>query len=207
MASLAEELLFQIDRHRCDDGGFSQFGKVSRGTAYGCFLALGAYQELAGTDTAAGLMDGVPSRGGPCPPYILQCLQSLRTADGAYANEPAQACGMTSATAAACIVLRQMNQPTPSGVADWLLARREQGGFLASPAAPIPDLLSTATALHALAGMGVPTATMAESVSTFVTSLLCEDGGFRGNWLERNSDCEYTFYALLALGTVSLRPA
>ena len=38
----------------------------------------------------------------------------------------------------------------------WLLSRcRPEGGFFASPMAPLPDLLSTATALHALDAMRV----------------------------------------------------
>src|SRR3712207_7923886 len=39
-----------------------------------------------------------------------------------------------------------------ASLGDWLLARvHAQGGFTAAPQVPAPDLLSTATGLHALA--------------------------------------------------------
>ena len=53
--------------------------------------------------------------------------------------------------------------PVNQSAGDWLLARcHPEGGFLAAPGAPIPDLLSTATALHALAGLQVSFARVKE---------------------------------------------
>jgi hypothetical protein len=63
----------------------------------------------------------------------------------------------------------------------------------------MPDLLSTATALHALALLGVPFE-QRELCLDFVDTLWTRSGGFYGYWGDDGLDCEYTFYALLALG-------
>ena len=81
---------------------------------------------------------------------------------------------------------------------------QSRGGFLAVPEAPIPDLLSTATALHALAGMQVDFSGIKERCIDFVDSLWTNRGSFYGNWTDDMLDTEYTYYGLLALGHLSL---
>lgn len=89
--------------------------------------------------------------------------------------------------------------------AEWLLSRcRPEGGFFALPEAPMPDLLSTATALHALAGMQVPLENLKEPCLDFIDTLWTNRGGFYGHCADDVVDCEYTYYALLALGHLSL---
>ena len=75
---------------------------------------------------------------------------------------------------------------------------------MAAPNAPMPDLLSTATALHALAGMQVSCERVKESCLDFVDTLWTNEGAFHGHWGDDHLDCEYTFYGLLALGHLSL---
>ena len=89
---------------------------------------------------------------------------------------------------------------------DWLLASRwPQGGFRANHQAPMPDLLSTATALHALACVQrAPTAGQVEADLDFMDSLWTNQGAFHGHWAEDDVDVEYTYYGLLALGHLSL---
>ena len=88
---------------------------------------------------------------------------------------------------------------------DWLLAQTHpEGGFLAIPGAPIPDLLSTATALHALAGLQTSFERIKESCLDYIDSLWTNEGSFHGNWADDHLDCEYTCYGLLALGHLSL---
>ncbi len=72
------------------------------------------------------------------------------------------------------------------------------------PRAPMPDLLSTATALHALAGLQVPFDSVREACLDFVDSLWTNSGAFYGHWHDEFLDVEYTYYALLALGHLSL---
>jgi hypothetical protein len=87
----------------------------------------------------------------------------------------------------------------------WLLDRcHASGGFLATPAAPVPDLLSTATGLHALAALDAPLAGLYETCLDFVDSLWTNRGGFFGSWVDDTLDCEYTYYGLLALGHLTV---
>ena len=72
-----------------------------------------------------------------------------------------------------------------------------------APKAPMPDLLSTATALHALAGMQVEFESVREPCLDFLDSLWTGQA-FCGHWAEDVTDSEYTFYALLALGHLSV---
>jgi len=44
------------------------------------------------------------------------------------------------------------------------------------------------------------------SCCDFVTSCWADLGGFHAHALERTPDCEYTFYALLALGNLLAEP-
>jgi prenyltransferase beta subunit len=189
-AETAAVLSARLARYRAADGGFSPEPGAARGTAYGCYLALGAYQDL----------------GRPLPEAerLADALAALRPADGGWANSAASraAGSATNPTAAALAVLRQLGRPRPPEAADWLLAQAHpQGGFRAAPQAPLPDLLSTATALHALAGMNVPLpSSLKERCLDFVDSLWTNAGGFHGHWADDALDCEYTWYGLLALG-------
>ena len=99
------------------------------------------------------------------------------------------------------IVLNHLNQSSDKKNADWLFSQcASGGGFLAIPAAPIPDLLSTATALHALAVTKFDLNTVKEKNLDFVDTLWHAKGGFYGNWTDSIVDCEYTYYALVTLG-------
>ena len=68
----------------------------------------------------------------------------------------------------------------------------------------MPDLLSTATALHALSGLHADLESIKEPCLDFIDSLWTNRGTFYGTWDEETADCEYTYYALLALGHLSL---
>jgi prenyltransferase beta subunit len=184
-------LLGRLEEFRSRDGGYDAEPSAEHGTIYGCFLALGAYQDLR-----AEMPDGE---------RMLECIQRLRAADGSYANHHGAPVGLTPATAAVATLLRNLGQPVDRCVAEWLLARcHEQGGFLAVPDAPIPDLLSTATALHALSGLHVELDAIREPCLDFIDSLWTNRGGFHGHWEDDELDCEYTYYGLLALGHLSL---
>ena len=80
-------------------------------------------------------------------------------------------------------------------------------GSLPRCSTPVPDLLSTATALHALSALHVPIAGLRDPCLDFVDSLWTNRGGFFGTWADDAVDCEYTYYALLALGHLSLDPS
>ena len=188
----ADRLLTRIESHRSQDGGYDSDPGRDHGNAYGCFIALGAWQDL--------------HRDLPSPLRMVQCLKFLETPDGAWANARGLPVGSTNATAAAVALLHQLYLPVNACVGDWLLARSHpEGGFLAMPQAPMPDLLSTATALHALACLEceVP-APVRERCMDFIDSLWNAEGGFHGHWADDELDAEYTFYGLLALGHLAL---
>jgi prenyltransferase beta subunit len=187
----AEALAARIEAHRTSDGGYNTLPGAEAGTAYGCFVAMGAYQDLR--------------REMPCPDGVIHCLRALRSGDGGYANQPAVPVGITPSTAAAAAIFRHLGETPPASLSSWLLARcHKDGGFYATPAAPIPDLLSTATALHALSGMKAPLESVKEPCLDFVDSLWTSTGAFYGNWADDTVDCEYTYYGLLALGHLTL---
>ncbi len=191
-AGLAEELLARIEAHRSRDGGYEADVGAESGNAYGCFVALGAYQDL--------------QRELPEPLRMVQCLKFLETPDGAWANARGLKLGSTNATAAAVTLLHQLGVPVNQSVGDWLLAQAHpEGGFLAMPKAPLPDLLSTATTLHALACLerDVPER-VREKCLDFIDTLWSAEGGFHGHWADDHLDAEYTFYGLLALGHLSV---
>ena len=189
----SDDIVRHLEPFRAGDGGFHPVPGSDHGTAYGAFLALGAYQDLRVEL--------------PEPQRLAQSLLFLRTADGAFTNElnRPSVFGSTNATAAAVIVLRHLGVSFDPAVGDWLLARAHpQGGFRATPTAPGPDLLSTATALHALAGLPVSFASVKEPCLDFLDSLRTNEGSFHGHWADDHLDTEYTFYGLLALGHLSL---
>jgi hypothetical protein len=191
-AGLRQTLLAKIERHRSRDGGYEAEEGGAAGSAYGCFVALGAYQDLGGAM--------------PEPLRMVQCLKLLETPDGAWGNARGLAAGAVPATAAATTLLHQLGMPVHAAVGDWLLGQMHpEGGFCAVPGAPIPDLLSTATCLHALATLEVelPPA-LREKCLDFIDTLWNAEGGFHGHWADDHLDAEYTFYGLLALGHLSV---
>ena len=188
---LALGIAARLELNRCTDGGYNHLGPQEGGSAYGCFLALGAYEDLA---LAPPGVDGVAA-----------CLGGLRCRDGSFANDRRMPLGLATATAAAAMVLARLGQPAPAKLASWLLScHHAEGGFSALPAGPIPDLLSTATSLHALAAMKVPLDEIALTCREFVRGLQSPAGGFAASMADPAVDCEYTFYGLLALGHLVL---
>ncbi len=186
-----EKLGQQIDKFRTPDGGYNQKPNATRCSAYGCLLGWAA---------AADAGRPVEDRD-----RLESCLESLRAADGGYANEPGLPFGTTTATAAAIALQRQLRRTPDAALGNWLLQQAApEGGFKAFPLAPIPDLLSTAVALHALDALQTNYAPLKESCLDFIDTLWTADGGFHGTWADDFLDCEYTYYGLLALGHLSL---
>jgi prenyltransferase beta subunit len=187
--SLRSRFIKKLERFRCKDGGCSNKVGLDNGTIYGCFFALAAYQDLQLE----------------IPDYtkVIECIQALSTPDGAFTNNQKIQTGSTNATAAAMMVLHHLHQPVDKKTVDWLLTQcTSNGGFRAMPAAPIPDLLSTATALHALVITGFEIDSVKDRCLDFIDSLWCSKGAFYGNCTDTTLDCEYTYYGLLALGNL-----
>ena len=180
-------LLDTLELYRSGDGGYQQSSKgAARGSVYACFIAWLVYRD-AGKD--------IPDQAG-----VISCLCSLKLADGSYANDISVQSGSTTATAAAIVLLSAFGLSVADATIEQLLSRADDGGgFLAGEAVPIADLLSTATALYALRTVGYDLGDRLDMHYNYVASLWNEDGGFAGNRLDSESDCEYTYYALLTL--------
>jgi hypothetical protein len=188
-AGRGRQILRRMEAYRAADGGYNPLSRTSaQGSVYGSFLAFLTYAEV-GAEM-------------PPPENLLESIRPLRTADGGYANAAGVAAGTTPATSAAILLQRwTAGSPDPASVGALRACECRDGGFLAFRQAPQPDLLSTATALYALRAVDRgSTHAQAQAHLEFVETLWDEKGGFRGHIADAVSDCEYTFYALLALG-------
>lgn len=179
----------KIEDYRSADGGYNITKHSRTGSVYGCFLAVSAYEEL---NLPISNVDG-----------ILECLNKLKTKDGGFSNEVGLQHGITTATSAALILLKKYNQQIPVQSIDWLLDMFHiTCGFLAFPGAPLPDLLSTATALHCLGEVECDIDILRENCLDYINTLWSEEGAFYGNWADDKTDVEYTFYGLLSIGNL-----
>jgi hypothetical protein len=179
-----------LERHRAGTGYHAAQGK-DQGSAYGCLLAAAAYEDI-----------GLPL---PDEAGVKACMDELLCPGGGWTNEKMLLLANAPGTAAALALYRRMRWDVPAPSIEWLMnCRQPDGGFLAFPKAPIPDLLSTAVALHGLAGAQVDLSRVKEPCLDFIDSLWSAEGGFHGNWTDHTLDCEYTYYGLLALGHLSL---
>lgn len=202
-----DTILSRIESHRTSDGGYGTGTSACGGNPYGCFLALGAYE-----DSGCRL---------PNEPGVVGFLERTMMSDGSWSNArnagdagaDSENCkGSTTATGAAVAVLNRLASTAvgkdrvaelfdPGLTARWLLDRLDvRGGFVAGPGTPVPDLLSTAVAVHALTMLGVQLGYLREALLDFVDSLWDGRGAFRGYWGDDQADSEYTFYGLLVLG-------
>ncbi|NOX99764.1 MAG: hypothetical protein GXP30_08560 [Verrucomicrobia bacterium] len=187
-----QPVLDRIEKFRSPDGGYNQIGDYATGSAYACFLAWGAYSD-----------HGVPV---PNQQGIAACLDSLASPDGAWSNDVDFPIPNAPSTAAAVAVCRNLRQPVTDTTINWILScyHPTSGGFLAFPDAPMPDLLTTAVALHTLDALQAPLEAIRERSLDFIDSLWNAEGGFHGNWSDDQLDIEYTYYGLLALGHLAL---
>ncbi len=180
------ELLDRLEAFHCSSGGYSQSPDAKTPNLFGCFLALGVFEDLGA---------------GPIPQEeLLDSLERLHCPDGGYTADPAWPVAAVPATAAAACMLASFGRSLAPEDMEWLWHQRQEGAFAAVAGAAVVDLLSTAVALHALDLGGADLAPIAADCRRFVESMRCGSGGFRGTAFDTEPDCEYTFYALLAMG-------
>lgn len=187
-----QTILQQVDalsRYRCSDGAWHHLGAEASGSAYGCFLYLGAMQDLGIA------VEGSTKRA------IVDCIDSLKTRGGGYFNEADIPAVSVPATAAAMVCRRVLGiQQRDADAAQWLLRCFDGAGFRVMPMAPVADLLSTAVAIHALAVCGADIEPIRGACLGFADALWDDAIGFCANPEDRLSDTEYMFYGLLATG-------
>lgn len=193
-----KNLQAKLTHYKAQNGGYHQIAGSKQATAYDTFLYLLAAEYL-----------GLPLKEVPA---ILRTLFGLANNDGSFANHstapttPAKQQGTTAVTAAAACLLKTLHKHKSTELAiQWLLDRSHQaGGFSASPQAPAPDLLSTAVSLFAIrTGAQLPYS-IAGPTMDFIEECWQEDGGFSSHPADPVADIEYSYYALLAIGSIAL---
>jgi prenyltransferase beta subunit len=180
----------RLERFACADGAWHHLAGGQSGSAYGCFLVMGAMQDMGVTMSAE------------TASAIMRCIDSLRTPGGGYFNEADIPAVSVPATAAAMVVRRILGEDSGCDVkaAEWLRRCYDGEGFRVMPMAPGADLLSTAVALHSLCVDGADISGIRQTCLAYVNSLWDDTVGFCANSIDRLSDTEYMFYGLLALG-------
>lgn len=180
----------RLASHACAGGGYHRELGQKNGAIYDSFLGLLAGESLK-----------LPF---PHPDQMALRLANLRQRSGGYLNTPGLGAATTPVTAAAFALHHELHVPIAETSIQWLLDRQHKsGGFGAAALVPLPDLLSTATALQALFGVDSDVPIQVQQHLEFVLSLYDESGGFVGHRFDRTPDCEYTFYGLLALGNLT----
>jgi len=131
---------------------------------------------------------------------ILTSLSEYRVENGGYSNIKGSKQASTNATVAALAVKGQLDGYRDNDDVRFLYSLQdESGGFFAAVSSPVPDMLSTATALFMLKCYGIAPRFNA---SDFIDAHWLQSGGFGATLMDETSDVEYTFYGLLALGAV-----
>ena len=105
-------------------------------------------------------------------------------------------------TAASLVLSKSFREPVDGLIKQLLSFYDGKGGFRATRSTPLSDLLSTAVALYALWFAGYDLREIRPDSLDFAVSLF-SDGGFSGHPLDPDPDIEYTFYGLLALGSLN----
>ena len=132
---------------------------------------------------------------------MMDSLAKYHLPEGGFMNTIDGLMATTNATAAALAVIGQLFGYEENE--DILYLRDQQktlGGFAAAKTLPVPDLLSTATSLFMLECYNIKPK---YSAYDFIEAHWLNTGGFAATLLEDNSDVEYTFYGMLALGTLT----
>ena len=129
---------------------------------------------------------------------IITSLSAYHIESGGYSNIKGSKQATTNATVAALAVRGQLGGYHDNDDIRYLYALQdESGAFFANSSAPVPDLLSTATALFMLKCYDVSPRFVAID---FVETNWLSSGGFGATHMDETGDVEHTFYGLLALG-------
>ncbi len=186
LLSLKDQFSLHLLSFKAKDYAFANFPNSSSATAYATFLAVGAHQDL-----------NIPLKN---KKQIINTILNLKNSDHGFANDKIFQVSTTAATAAALMTLKALNAKTQSPSLDWLKQRlTKKGGFEPAPNINLPDILSTAAAVHTLTCYGLDLSDQTKKISDFVNKLQTKKGGFIGSENDSLPDCEYTYYAMLIL--------
>lgn len=135
--------------------------------------------------------------------FYLKDYTSLSRLIFLHKNHGSEVKNLPSSILAASMVLAKLRGKNSMTYERELMTfYNKTGGFKALKNAPLPDLLSTAVSLYALSFCGADTRLIMPDCIEFVEQLY-QDGGFCATVLDDETDVEYLFYGLLALGSLS----
>lgn len=200
-------LIYALLEHRTENGAFAARRGASSASVYHTFLGL----------LGCELLDI------PCDstPNLSRWLQGRQNADGGFADIETIRTSSTNPTAAAVAIWKMIGAACDIGPARVLNFMRKvyipHFGFAAHPRMPVPDLLSTFTALWTLYTLGHTDFVAPDSLTAQVSHLQDHDGGFLAGPAELlelapdsqdndrpGSDVEYTFYGLATLALLQV---
>ncbi|MGD0088521.1 MAG: prenyltransferase/squalene oxidase repeat-containing protein [Planctomycetota bacterium] len=187
-ADARQATLARLAALRRPDGGYAKTDIDASGSLYHTFLAAAVCLRLG---TAL-----------PEPERALAFARSLAQPTGGFReNRHARTPGTNGSAAGVALGVLLGETGRVEEHASFLAAMQdEDGGFRATPAAPLADLLSTCTALFTLKLLGKLAGPAAERAAQFARSLEQAGGGYTGFALDSVPDCEYTFYGLASEG-------
>ena len=174
----------RLNALRREDGGWAKTDMDACGSVYHTFLAACVYTRMS-----------VPL---PDPERAAAFLDLQAHPDGGYLeNRFSKRPGTNGSAAGIALGLMLGLERSNEKHAEFLAGMySSEGGFYATPAAPIADLLSTYTALFTLTALNRVEPRYLDGATRYVRSLECAAGGYLGFALETIADCEYTFYGL-----------
>jgi len=155
-------------------------------TSYDAFLCLNIFQDLGKKVDE------------------LQCLisriEKFRNSDGGFPNHQGEISTLNSTVSFIISKYMITNEVDVESFKYLSTLHDSSGGFKVSGITPIPDILSTATAVTAFKICGQPLPCNAKDVHGFIAAHWLKDGGFSATIFAQTTDPEYIFYGLLALG-------
>lgn len=175
----------RLTKLRRDDGGWAKTDRDGCGSLYHAFLAATAFMEMG--------LERIP---GAWNAQLF--IKSLVQADGGFLENRYSKRPGTNGCAAgiALVILLGLPMDTDPHAAFVKTMHSGEGGFYATPAAPVADLLSTYTALFTLKLLNKLEPRYVHGALRYARERESPEGGYTGFALESVVDCEYTFYGL-----------
>jgi len=180
-----ERILYRWKHFRCADGCYATSEKTAYSSTYQTFLAATVFEQLGAEEEK----NAIP---------VEPILDRQRSDGGFVELAPLRRSGTNpTAAAAAFLAMRAAESRNRNGMIDFLLARQtSEGGFTANTQIPVPDLLSSFTAVVALFDLQAEERYDRSALRQFVLDSRSPDGGYFGAPWDRQSDVEYGFYGL-----------
>jgi hypothetical protein len=169
---------------RRPDGGWSKTTLEGNGSLYHTLLASCAYYRMGRTP--------------PDPEAIRKFLKEQEQPGGGFLeNKFSQRPGVNGSMAGIGLAMLLNEEIDFEKHSNYLKTMRgSDGGFIATPNAPMEDLLSTFTGVFGLTLMGQGSDEITQGALKYARAMEAPNGGYAGFALESVQDCEYTFYGL-----------